>query len=165
VVPFIHVTLVFMLNMARNRMASATLKEIVNINHFRQAGRLLSAVIHSAICCRPLSMSFQSSKQNTKASDKLVPRVGKSPENDDFCQSAACSLSRHDFLAFPERLLSQRNYAEKLCRETMQRNYAEKLCRETMQRNYAEKLCRETMQRNYAEKLRRETTFVEKLPS
>jgi hypothetical protein len=134
VVPFIHVTVVFMLNMACNRMASATLK-IVNISHFRQAGRLLSAIIHSAVCCCPFSMSFQSRKQNSKASDKLVPPVRKSPENDDFCQSGRLFPIQARLLGFPREITS------------------------------AEKLRRETTRRNHAEKLRRETTFVEKLLS
>ena len=52
---------------------------------------------------------------------------------------------------------TQRNYAEKICRETMQRTFATKTYRETMQRNYAENICNENMQIIYAEKLCRET--------
>ena len=62
----------------------------------------------------------------------------------------------------------QRDYAARLCSETMQQDYAETMQRddtETMQRDYAEimqrdyaaGLCSETMQRDYAARLCSET--------
>ena len=96
-VPFIHVMLALMLNMAGHHVVSATLKKIANISHFRKGGNLLSAISHVAICYRLSSILFQNRRQSSKAS-RAQHVVIKSPENGDFCHSTAHSLFGHGIL-------------------------------------------------------------------